>query len=113
MRQIYFIGACIISMLVVITVSSCRTVRGITETRGTTVDTVQSSNQVTCPPIVLDSEGKFIESDDYLLIGAQMVGKCVEIEVEYSGGCEGDKWTLAWDGMLMKSLPPKANIRLH
>ena len=45
--------------------------------------------------------------------GGDVKGKCLEIEVEYSGGCGGDVWTLAWNGMLMKSLPPKANIYLH
>jgi hypothetical protein len=61
----------------------------------------------------LDSENKFTESDPFLLVGASLTGKILEIEVEYSGGCGGDTWTLAWTGMLMKSLPPKANIYLH
>lgn len=66
-----------------------------------------------CTPIVLDSVGTYKESDDFLLIGAEIQGKCIEIEVEYSGGCGGDEWTLSWTGNIMKSLPPKCQINLH
>lgn len=70
-------------------------------------------DSLTCSPMVLDTAGTYVNSDPFLLVGAELKGKCLEIEVEYSGGCGGDVWTLAWNGMLMKSLPPKANIYLH
>lgn len=98
MKISYFVFA-----LVITTTMACKTVK-------TTNESVPESS---CPSIVIDKEGIFNSSDEFLLVGAEMKGKCLEIEVEYSGGCGGDIWTLAWDGSLMKSLPPKANVYLH
>lgn len=98
MKVTYFVFA-----LVFIAANSCKT------TQSTNNNVPESS----CPSIVLDKEGAYLTSDEFLLVGAEMKGKCLEVEVEYSGGCGGDVWTLAWDGSLMKSLPPKANVYLH
>lgn len=89
--------------------SACKTVKTAT----TQSTQPKNSDTLTCTPIVKDTAGLFTKSDPFLLVGAELKGKCLEIEVEYSGGCGGDTWTLAWTGNLMKSLPPKANIYLH
>jgi hypothetical protein len=94
-------------ILVILTIVACRTVRNNTTSNNT------QENTDKCPPIVLDTAGIYTAGDEFLLIGAELKGKCLEIEVEYSGGCGEDTWTLAWTGSLMKSLPPKANIYLH
>ncbi len=108
MKRFYFTAAIIAILLVVFAFSSCKTVKNTTKAN-------INKDELTCTPIVLDTNGTFAytESDPFLLVGAELKGKCLEIEVEYSGGCGGDVWTLAWNGMLMKSLPPKANIYLH
>lgn len=98
MKIVYFAFA-----LVIVGSSACKTTRS----------TTQSLPEAACPAIIKDVDGVYTQSDEFLLIGAEMKGKCLEIEVEYSGGCGGDVWTLAWNGTLMKSLPPKANIYLH
>lgn len=90
-------------VLVLFGATACKTVR----TNNTTAP------ETSCPAIVLDTNGTYLNSDEFLLVGAEVKGKCLEIEVEYSGGCGGDIWTLAWNGTLMKSLPPKANVYLH
>lgn len=109
MKRFYFTAAIIAILLVVFAFSSCTTVKNTTKTN------IDKKDELTCTPIVLDTNGAYAytESDPFLLVGAELKGKCLEIEVEYSGGCGGDVWTLAWNGMLMKSLPPKANIYLH
>lgn len=110
MKRFYFTAVLIAIVLVVFALSSCKTVKNNTtqtETNKTKNDTLVINT------IILDTGNAFSESDPFLLVGASLTGKILEIEVEYSGGCGGDTWTLAWNGMLMKSLPPKANIWLH
>lgn len=91
--------------LVLICFSACKTVKFVASSF--------DKNGETCWPIVKDTAGAYTKTDEFILIGATLNGKCLEIEVEYSGGCGGDEWTLAWTGNLMKSLPPKASIYLH
>jgi hypothetical protein len=110
MKRLYFTAICIAIVLVTFALTSCRTVKfKVPEIKSEELP----KDTVVIRPIILDRESKFTESDPFLLVGATLTGKILEIEVEYSGGCGGDTWTLAWTGMLMKSLPPKANIYLH
>ncbi len=108
-KRIYFTAAIIAIVLVIFAGYSCKTVKQNTDKTTTKID----NNQVTCLPIVLDTGNTYAESDPFLLVNAAIEASCLMIEVEYSGGCGGDTWTLAWNGILMKSLPPKANIYLH
>lgn len=93
-------------VLVINSIHSCKSAQQDPHTNNNTIN-------LTCNPTILDTLGIYTKSDPFLLVGAELKGKYLEIEVEYSGGCGGDAWTLAWSGMLMKSLPPKANIYLH
>lgn len=106
MKRIYVVASCIAIVLVLFMAVSCKTVKAVTNND-------KKADEVICKPIVKDTAAIYGESDEFLLVGAELKGKCLEIEVEYSGGCGGDEWTLAWTGSLMKSLPPKANIYLH
>jgi len=108
-KRIYLTAAIIAIVLVIFAGYSCKTVKQNTDKNTVKVD----SNNVECLPILLDTANAFTESDPFLLVNAEFLGNCLMIEVEYDGGCGGDTWTLAWNGMLMKSLPPKANIYLH
>src|SRR5688572_29764536 len=107
-KRLYLTASLIAIVLVIVATSSCKTVK-IAE------DTVKAGyvKDTTCLPVTLDTGGIYIESDPFQLINAELAEECLVIEVEYSGGCGGDTWTLGWNGMLMKSLPPKANIYLH
>lgn len=102
MKKLYFALG-----LVLVAFSACKT------TKNNTTKHTNKTDELVCKPIVKDISGIYVTSDEFLLVGATLNGKCLEIEVEYSGGCGGDEWTLAWTGMLMKSLPPKASIYLH
>lgn len=93
--------------LVLVVFPTCRAVKN------NITNSANKPDEVVCKSIVKDTSGTYAASDEFLLVGATLNGKCLEIEVEYSGGCGGDEWTLAWTGMLMKSLPPKASIHLH
>lgn len=103
-KRLYLTASLIAIVLVVIAFSSCRTIKFVVP---------EIKDEQLCEPIVLDTGGIYTESDPFLLLNAEIDGSCLVVEVEYSGGCGGDTWTLAWNGNLMKSLPPKANIYLH
>ncbi len=110
MKRLYFAAALFAIILVAFAITSCKTVKNNTTYEGRNK---AKKDSILINPILLDTGNAFTESDPFLLVGATLTGKILEIEVEYSGGCGGDTWTLAWNGMLMKSLPPKANIYLH
>jgi hypothetical protein len=108
-KRLYATASLIAIVLVMIASMSCKTVKNADKAASTN----NKLDTLPCLPVVLDTNGKFTESDPFQLINAELNGKCLAIEVEYSGGCGGDTWTLAWTGALMKSMPPKANIYLH
>src|SRR5687767_4876565 len=107
-KQLYITASLIAIVLVMIASLSCKTVKNVNKASSAT-----GNADTECLSIVLDADGAYTESDPFLLLNAEISGNCLVVEVEYSGGCGGDTWTLAWNGNLMKSLPPKANIYLH
>lgn len=102
MKKLYFVFG-----LVLLFLTACKTVKNYSN------DKANKNTDLLCVPIVKDTAGIYAQSDSFLLVGAELKGKCLEIEVEYSGGCGDTEWTLVWTGNLIKSLPPKANIYLH
>jgi hypothetical protein len=104
MKKVYFTATAIAIVLVIFASYACRTAKFVAPS---------FMDGEPCDFITLDTGGTYLESDPFVLINAELNGKCLAIEVEYSGGCGGDTWTLAWNGNLMKSMPPKANIYLH
>ena len=102
MKKIYFVFG-----LVLFAFFACKTVKHDSKNH------INKNEDLICKPIVKDTTSIYGQSDSFLLVGAELKGKCLEIEVEYSGGCGETEWTLIWTGVLMKSLPPKANIYLH
>ena len=51
-------------------------------------------------------------SDPYAVLGLSLSGDCLEIDVEYSGGCLVHGWCLFWNGALTGSTPPQALLYL-
>lgn len=70
-------------------------------------------DSLVCTSLILD-EKKFSEavSDPFQLIDARIEGKMLKVDVEYGGGCGPADFELVWSGMLMKSLPPKASVKI-
>lgn len=48
-----------------------------------------------------------LPQDPFTLKNAYVIDNMLYTEVTYSGGCTGANFQLAWNGMMMKSLPPK------
>ncbi len=52
-------------------------------------------------------------ADDYYTINNVSVYETqIIVELNYSGGCGGANFQAVWNGALMKSMPPKANVSL-
>ncbi|MBM3447946.1 MAG: hypothetical protein FJX90_02430 [Bacteroidetes bacterium] len=57
-----------------------------------------------------DLKGQDIYFNDFEIINAKQEGQWLVFETVYSGGCESHYFLANWDGRMMKSLPPQANI---
>lgn len=57
-----------------------------------------------------DLKGQDIYFNDFEIINAKQEGQWLVFETIYSGGCESHFFHANWDGRMMKSLPPQANI---
>ena len=54
--------------------------------------------------------GEDFYRDDFEIINAKQEGQWLVFETVYSGGCESHFFHANWDGRMMKSFPPQANI---
>jgi len=73
----------------------------------------EKKDSIACKTLVLDAERMNAGvTDAYTIMDARMNGPKLEIDVQYGGGCGEATFDLVWNGALMKSLPPKANIVL-
>lgn len=48
--------------------------------------------------------------DDFEIVNIKQDGQWLVFETIYSGGCESHFFLANWDGRMMKSLPPQANL---
>jgi hypothetical protein len=61
------------------------------------------------------SNGVSVElKDDFFTIdNAEIMGQRLKVNVTYSGGCGNAEFRAVWNGMAMKSMPPKVNLKLY
>lgn len=52
-------------------------------------------------------------NDSYIINNVSIYQNQIIVSLSYSGGCGGAEFIAIWNGMLMKSYPPKANIELR
>ncbi len=94
----FFLRFAILFIAVTLLFSACKT---------------QSLNDTaSCMRITKISYSDSIKFDPFTLIGAKLKGKCLWVDVEYSGGCGDASFEMLWDGSMMKSLPPQVNFIL-
>ena len=70
------------------------------------------SDTASCMRITKIAYSDSIKSDHFTLNSAKIKGKCLWVDVEYSGGCGDASFEMLWDGSMMKSLPPQVNFML-
>lgn len=64
--------------------------------------------------LIVDQEYKYAQSiSNCKIITAAINNDTLEIEVEYTGGCEIHTFNLYFDEVLKKSMPPKATLFLE
>lgn len=63
-----------------------------------------------CFPVANSSSFEGKELGDIRIKSASVNGDCLYAEISYSA-CGNEPLYLLWDGMLMKSLPPKASVK--
>lgn len=53
------------------------------------------------------------ENGNFEILNASIDGDILTLEVSYSGGCEEHEFNAYFNGLFMKSMPPKASIFIH
>lgn len=86
-----------------VTVTSCKTQKPVTETNDKDVKEV----------IVDDSYSQPEDMASVDISKVEINGDILSITVSYSGGCEEHDFKLYFNGMYMKSLPPKITLMLY
>lgn len=61
---------------------------------------------------VAKEEMAALPRDFFTIREATIRGTNLVLSVEYSGGCGGANFGAAWNGMIMKSMPPKVSVML-
>ena len=77
-----------------------------TETSG---ETTPSTDQNECIPMV---KGAPENRDRVMQLEGKMDGTCLKMAVTYGGGCKDHTFGIYWNGIVAKSMPPKANLFL-
>ncbi len=52
-------------------------------------------------------------NDPFFLRGARIEGDLLLIDVQYAGGCENHKFTLAWPEIIVAIYPPEFGLKLY
>lgn len=69
-------------------------------------------NEQVCVPAMNDRD-KYLNavSDDFLILDVQIFETCLEVLIQYSGGCEGIDVEMVGSGDYAESLPPQLAVR--
>ncbi|MBI3134949.1 MAG: hypothetical protein HYZ14_09790 [Bacteroidetes bacterium] len=85
-------------------VFSCGTVREKNQKKEETSDLQKAE--------LVDNLDAFRNSADVTILDVRVVQNSLELDVEYSGGCETHEFRLLGSTMIQKSLPPKRGVLL-
>ena len=73
-------------------------------------DAFSQNAEVACSPLCISDRN--VSPDPISIVSASLVGDCLKLTVQYSGGCGDHKVCLFWNGALAESLPPQAFLYL-
>lgn len=107
MKNLLIISGLLLSAL------ACKTTKNATTNEQKDMTQTPVKDVEKCNSVITDAD-RFSagQTDPYTLKNAWMDGRYLMAEVEYGGGCGGATFDLVWNGMLMKSMPPKANVAI-
>lgn len=96
----------VVITILAITITSCKPGKKINES--------QKSSPEPCEPITFTNDlYENIETDYYSVDSIFIDNNCLNIWVNYSGGCGDSEFKLLYNNKIMKSMPPQTNLMLH
>jgi hypothetical protein len=73
----------------------------------------KTNQKLTCDAIIIsETQYNLVDSDEYILKGADIASDSLMIEVQYGGGCDPVSFELITDGLFMESNPVQLNVIL-
>lgn len=70
-------------------------------------------SEETCKPIINDEDAfRLLETDEFKLIEVNILGNCLELRIEYGGGCKGIGVAMIGAGAYKESFPPQLDLRI-
>ncbi len=54
-----------------------------------------------------------LKDNFFTINNVEIIGQRLKVDVAYSGGCGNAEFRAVWNGMAMKSMPPKVNLKLY
>lgn len=68
---------------------------------------------LSCPNLTINATTANNSGDVYGLQMVNVVNNCLHLIVSYSGGCANHNFEMRWNGALMESMPPQAQLILY
>lgn len=68
---------------------------------------------LSCPNLTINTIAPNISGDAYSFQMVNVVNNCLHLIVSYGGGCANHDFEMRWNGALMESMPPQAQIVLY
>lgn len=61
---------------------------------------------------IIITTGSIPKGDSFSVVNSKIVGKQLQIDVSYSGGCSQHDFNLYWNGAYQESFPPQVRMKL-
>jgi hypothetical protein len=94
-----------IIVVILIASFSCKTKKQV-------IRTVVAPQSVCVPIIKIEQEDEWAAGDFYNIDTMYWRSNCIEVVANTSGGCGMRNYTLLWNGVSMKSYPPRVSLML-
>ena len=92
---------------------SCHSQKKIKGNAIATQETTETNSDVDCKKLLLNSDLiQAQKTDPFKIKTATINGSCIDIKLNYGGGCGEVDFQLIWDGQLMESSPQQIRLFL-
>ena len=100
-----------LAMIMAVILISCGEKKNTMSTEENEETTEQQDGQI--QDLILTQDFNPDKNDAFEVKAVSLDGDILTVLVEYSGGCEDHEFNLKFNGAIMKSLPPQANLFLE
>ena len=70
-------------------------------------------DNLSCPSLTIHTATPSNSGDSYSFQMVNVVNNCLHLIVSYGGGCANHDFEMRWNGALMESMPPQAQLILY